>query len=123
VVVLDPGLRVEWSLRTPAILSAVAAPVGTRFALLSDRTTASGAPLTTLDLRDAARAQWHARLASSWTLGGRVVWSPDSKSLIVGRMVLHDWLLIDARTGAARRLVPPRDLPVKTGFPMPVAWR
>jgi hypothetical protein len=123
VVVLDPRLRPEWSMRSPSILSAVAAPVGTRFALLTASTTAAGAPLTTLELHDAATPGLHARLARTWTLGGRIVWSPDARSLIVARPVLRDWLLITVRTAGARRIVPPRDLPWNDGFPLPIAWK
>jgi hypothetical protein len=121
--VLDPGLRVEWSLHSPAVLSAVAAPIGTRFALLTVGVNASGAPHTTLELYDARSSRSHRRLARSWTLGGRVVWSPDARSLIVARPVLRDWLLITAGNGAARRLSPPRDIPPDEGFPLPTAWR
>jgi hypothetical protein len=123
VVVLAPDLRVESWLRSPPILSAVAAPVGTRFALLTVHTTASGVPLATLELRDAARRGMHSRLAASWTLGGRVVWSPDARSLIVARPVLRDWLVIDVRTHAVRRRAPPRQVPPAAGFTVPVAWR
>jgi hypothetical protein len=123
VVVLDPRLRPEWSQHSPAILSAAAAPVGTRFALLTVHATAAGAPLTTLELRDAAKPALHARLARTWTLGGRIVWSPDGGSLIIARPVLRDWLLITVRTRAARRLVPPRALPADHGFALPIAWK
>jgi hypothetical protein len=123
VVVLDPRLQVEWSMHSPSILSAVAAPVGTRFALLTASTTAAGAPLTTLEVHDAARPAMHTRLARTWTLGGRIVWSPDARSLIVARPVLRDWLLISVRTHAARRMVPPRDLPPEHGFPLPITWK
>lgn len=123
VVVLDPRLRVEWSMRSPAILSAVAAPVGTHFALLTASVTAAGAPLTTLELRDAGTPAMHARLARTWTLGGRIVWSPDARSLLVARPVLRDWLLITVSTHRARRIAPPRDLPAGDGFPLPVDWR
>jgi hypothetical protein len=121
--VLDPRLRVEWSMRSPAILSAVAAPVGTHFALLTASVTTAGAPLTTLDLHDAGTPAMHARLARTWTLGGRIVWSPDARSLLVARPVLRDWLLITVRTRGARRIAPPRDLPAGDGFPLPVAWQ
>jgi hypothetical protein len=123
VVVLDPSLRPEWSMHSPAILSAAAAPVGTRFALLTVSATATGAPVTTLELRDAARPPLHARLARAWTLGGRIVWSPDGRDVIVARPVLRDWLLITVRTHRARRLVPPRDLPADHGFALPIAWK
>ena len=121
--VLDPRLRVEWSLRSPAITSAVAAPIGTRFALLTVGVNASAAPRTTLELYDARNSRSHRRLARSWTLGGRVVWSPDARSLIVARPVLRDWLLITVGTRVERRLAPPRDLPQDEGFPLPTAWR
>jgi hypothetical protein len=123
VVVLDPSLRPEWSMRSKAILSAVAAPVGTRFALLTVSAAPDGAPLTTLELHDAASPRLHARLARTWTLGGRIVWSPDARSLIVARPVLRDWLLITIRTHGARRIVPPRNLPAEDGFPLPIAWK
>jgi hypothetical protein len=65
----------------------------------------------------------HARLARAWTLGGRIVWSPDGRDVIVARPVLRDWLLITVRTHRARRLVPPRDLPADHGFALPIAWK
>ena len=72
--------RVEWSLHSPAILSAVAAPVGTRFALLTVGVKASGAPHTTLELRDARSSAVAARGSpAAGRSAGRVVWSPDAR--------------------------------------------
>ena len=104
-------------------MSAVAAPIGTRFALLTVRRECECR--TAHDARAVRRAELEVAPAAGarLDLGGRVVWSPDARSLIVARPVLRDWLLITVGTRVARRLAPPRDLPPDNGFPLPTAWR
>lgn len=109
-VILDPKLRPEWSRRSPAILSAVAAPRGAGFAVITVRGGAEGSTVTELRLRDAERPGWSIRAARGAKLFGRIVWSPDARSLLVERWVAVDWLLVEARTGRIRLLEPPREL-------------
>ncbi len=110
VAVLDAHLEHEWSQMTPSLLSAVAAPAGSAFALLTVRARADGSQVTALELRDARRPRWGARVARSDVLGGPVVWSPDARFLLVERPLGRDWLLVDARTRRSRGLAFPRTL-------------
>ena len=110
VVVLDAHLEPEWSQATSSLLSAVAAPAGSAFALLTVRAGADGSEVTALELRDARRPRWGARIVRSDTLGGPIVWSPDARFLLVERPLGRDWLLVDARTRRSRGLAFPRTL-------------
>jgi hypothetical protein len=109
-VILDRQLRPEWSRRSHAILSAVSAPHGSRFAVMTVRAGAGGSTRTELELHDAERPGWSMRTARGATLFGRIVWSPDAHSLLVERMVAVDWLLVDVGTGQVRVIEPPREL-------------
>jgi hypothetical protein len=120
IVALDARLEPQWSRRSPSILSAVAAPAGSRFALLTVRLRADGSQVTTLELHDATRPGWHRRLARTSVLLGRIVWSPGARYVMVERPLRREWLLVNVRTGRARGLELPRDLrPIFDGV---VSW-
>jgi hypothetical protein len=110
VVVLGARLEPQWSRRSPSILSAVSAPAGSRFALLTTQVHPDGSQPTTLELRDAERPESRVRLARANALLGRIVWSPDARLVMVERPLQRDWLVVDARTGRARGLELPRGL-------------
>jgi hypothetical protein len=120
VVVLDHRLHPRTWLRTQSLLSAVGAPAGSLFGLLTVRTLSDGSLVTTLELRDAQRQGWHARLARANVLDGRIVWAPDGRSLMVERPLMKDWLLVDVRTHRTRGLELPRGL--RTIFGGVVSW-
>lgn len=122
LIVLDAQLRPRWSRRTPAILNVVAAPIGTRFALMTVRGVRAGLSTETLEVRDAARPGWREPLTASPGFSSRCAWSPDGAYLIVGRPAQRDWLLITVRTRAARSLELPRGIARRAGIPMPIAW-
>ena len=120
VVVLGARLEPQWSRRSPSILSAVAAPAGSLFALLTVRVRADGSQVTTLELRDAQEPGCGgASLArpGSWDAScGR----PPRATLMVERPLRQDWLLVNVRTGRARGFALPRDLhPIFGGI---VSW-
>jgi hypothetical protein len=120
VVVLGAGLEPQWSRRSASILSAVAAPAGTLFALLTVRLRADGSQVTTLELRDAEKPGLRRRLARTSVLLGRIVWSPAARYVVVERPLRREWLLVNVRTGRARGLALPRDLrPIFDGV---VSW-
>jgi hypothetical protein len=101
-VVLTADLQPQWTRRTPSLLSVVAAPTGTAFALLSVRAKTDGPELTTLEFRDAAQRGRVRSLTLTEPSSGPVVWSPDSRGVLVERSLRNDWLLVDARSGRHR---------------------
>lgn len=115
VVVLSGRLVPQWSRRTASIVSAVAAPEGSRFALLTARDAPDGRPVNALDLRDVQHPASQIRLAQAYALG-RIVWSPDARFVMVERPPQRDWLLVDVHTRRARGLdVPHRLRPLFDG--------
>ena len=79
------------------------------------RATAHGSQVTTLELRDAARAGRRARLARAYVLQGRIVWSPDARFILVERPLLRSWMLVDVRTRRSRHIELPRALRLASG--------
>ena len=122
LIVLDAQLRPRWSRRTPAILNVAAAPIGTRFVVMTVRGGQAGPSPETLEVRDAARPGWRSPLTTSPGFSSRCAWSPDGVYVIVGRPSQRDWLLITVRTRVARSLALPPEIASRSGMPMPIAW-